>query len=125
MIDEKKLIDDLLHNDGMDFFVEIKDKSDETIANAFREFYSKLKEGYVALIKSQPSIGWISPKEQLPRPFESVLVHIPCDTPLPTVNQGYFTQDNTFMTLYGDSYTMDEVSFWMPMPKPSRSGKPG
>lgn len=123
MIDEKKLIDDILHNDGMEFTLDVDYTSEETIINAFREFYSKLREGYIALIKSQPSVSWISPKEQLPRPFESVLIYTPCDSPLPTVKQGYFAQDNTFMSLYGDSYTMDEVSYWMPMPRPSKGGE--
>lgn len=124
MIDEKKLIDDLLHNDGIEFKVTLAAYTPEAIKSAFFEFTNKMKEGFVALIKSQPSFGWISTKEQLPRAFESVLIYTPGDSPLPTVKQGYFANDNTFMSLYGDSYTVDEVSFWMPMPKPSRGGEP-
>lgn len=124
MIDEKKLIDDLMHNDGMEFEVVLAAYTPEAVKNAFFEFANKLKEGFVDLINAQPSVGWIRSKEQLPRPFESVLINIPCDSPLPTVNQGYFTNDNTWVTLYGDSYTMDEVPFWMPMPKPSKGGEP-
>ena len=124
MIDEKKLIDDLMHNDGIKFNVQIADVTPESLGNAFQEFINKMKEGFIDLIKSQPSFGWISTRNQLPRAFESVLIYTPGDSPLPTVKQGYFANDNTFMSLYGDSYTIDEVSFWMPMPKPSKGGEP-
>lgn len=123
MIDEKKLIDDLMHNDGMKFEVKLSGYTPEAVANAFQDCINKMKEGFVDLIKAQPSLGWISSKKQLPRVFESVLINIPCDSPLPTVKVGYFTKNNTFATLYGDLYTMDEVPFWMPMPKPSRGGE--
>lgn len=124
MIDEKKLIDDLLHNDGMRFEVKIKDYTPEALGNAFQEFINKMKEGTVALIHAQPSFGWISAKEQLPNFFESVLINIPGDSPFPTVHEGYLTNDNIWMSLYGEAYTMDEVPFWMPMPEAPKDGEP-
>lgn len=124
MVDEKKLIDALLRNDGIEFEVELAAYTPEAVKNAFYEFANKLKEGFVALIKAQPSFGWISTKEQLPMFFASVLIYIPCDSPLPTINQAYLTAEDVWMTLYGDAYTMDEVPFWMPMPKPPKDGEP-
>ena len=123
MIDEKKLIDDLMHNDGMEFEVTVKDYTPEAIANAVQEFANKMKEGFVALINAQHSFSWISTKEQLPKLFESVLINIPSDSPLPTVSEGYFTNDNIWMTLYGDAYTMEQVPYWMPMPEPPKGGE--
>lgn len=120
MIDEKKLIDDLIHNDGMKFEVKLDGYTPEALGNAFQEFINKMKEGFVALINAQPSFGWISAKEQLPNPFESVLINIPGDSPWPTVHEGYFTNDGIWMTIYGDPYTMEEVPHWMPMLEPPK-----
>lgn len=124
MIDEKKLIDDLMHNDGIKFEVKLAGVTPEALGNAFQEFINKMKEGFVDLIKSQPSFGWISAKEQLPKPFISVIINIPCDSPLPTVNEGYYNGDGNWLTIYGDMYTMEEVPFWMPMPEPPKDGEP-
>ena len=124
MIDEKKLIDDLMNNDGICFNVKLADFTPEALGNAFQEFINKMKEGFVDLIKAQPSFGWISAKEQLPKFFESVLINVPCDSPLPTVHEGYLTNENIWMSLYGDGYTMEEVPYWMPMPEPPKDGEP-
>lgn len=56
MIDEKKLIEALLHDDGMEFTVRVKDHSPETVCNAFQEFADKMKEGFINLINAQPKI---------------------------------------------------------------------
>lgn len=124
MIDEKKLIADLLHDDGINFEMEFDTSSEESILNGLREFTKKLKEGFVDLINAQPSFGWISAKDRLPTPFESVLLNIPCDSPFPTVHEGYFNGADVWMSLYGEAYTMEEVPFWMPMPEPPKDGEP-
>ena len=123
MIDEKKLIDSLMYNDGIKFDVQIAGVTPEALGNAFQEFINKMKEGFVALINAQHSFSWISTKEQLPKLFESVLINIPSDSPLPTVSEGYFTNDDIWMTLYGDAYTMEQVPYWMPMPEPPKDGE--
>lgn len=124
MIDEKKLIYDLLHDDGIRFEVNVDTSSPESIVQGFQEFMEKLKEGFVDLINAQPSFGWISTKDRLPEPFTSVLVNIPCHAPMPTVYEGFFVSADEWMTCCGDSYTMDEVPFWMPMPEAPKDGEP-
>ena len=57
MIDEKKLIEALIHDDGMDFTVKLNNtNSPQDICNAFQEFANKMKEGFVNLINAQPRI---------------------------------------------------------------------
>ena len=71
MIDEKKLIEALIQDDGMDFSVRLKhDFSPENIGNTFQEFANKMKEGFVNLINAQPKVsgggGWVSVEDGLP-----------------------------------------------------------
>lgn len=125
MIDEKKLIENLWRDDGMEFSVTISDNpSPEDIRNAFQEFTNKMKEGFVNLINAQPKVGggWINSKERLPNLFESVLMCIPEDAPLPIVHEGYLTNEDIWVSLYHEAYTLDEVPFWMPMPEPPKAG---
>lgn len=125
MIDEKKLIEALIHDDGMDFSIRLKhDFSPENICNTFQEFANKMKEGFVNLINAQPKIsgvgGWIRTADEPPGMFVSVLMYVPGDSPLPTVHEGYLTGENIWISLYGEAYTMDEVPFYMPMPEPPK-----
>lgn len=123
MIDEKKLIEDLLHNDGIEFQMDFKCSTDEETLHSIQQFADKLKEGIVNLINAQPKLeSWINPKEQPPNHFESVLIHVPGDHPLPTVHEGYLTPDEIFMSVYGEAYTMDEVPMWKLMPTPPKDG---
>ena len=123
MIDEKKLIDDLLHNDGMEFEVILSDFTPEAIANAFQEFSNKMKEGIVALIKAQPSFGWISVNELLPPPFLSVLVQMPGEKPFPTVREGFISNDGIWHSALYDREP-GEVTHWRMMPEPPKDGEP-
>ena len=66
MIDEKKLIEDLIHNDGMDFEVTLEGTTPQELVNTFQEFANKMKEGVVNLINAQPRIGFTSVKEGYP-----------------------------------------------------------
>lgn len=123
MIDEKKLIHALLHDDGIEFRMDFKRKTDEEILHSLREFTAKLKAGIVDLINAQPKEEeWISTKEQTPPIFESVLMYVPGDSPFPVVHEGYLTGDDIWMSLYTEAYTMDEVPMWKPMPKPPKDG---
>lgn len=61
--------------------------------------------------------NWISVKDRLPEPFISVLIYIPEDKPLPTVNEGFMSDDGTWMVLYG--YAVP-VTHWMELPKPPK-----
>ena len=123
MIDEKKLIEALLHDGGTDFAVRLPNFSPEAVGNTFQEFADKMKEGFINLINAQPKVeNWISTKERLPNIFESVLLHVPDNTPLPTVHEGYLTRENIWISMNDRAYTMEEVPFWMPMPEPPEAG---
>ena len=70
MIDEKKLIEDLLHNDGIEFQMDFKCSTDEEILHSIQEFSDKLKEGIVNLINAQPKILFgidLCQKEMIPK----------------------------------------------------------
>lgn len=127
MIDEKKLIEALIHDDGMDFTVTLPNShSPQAICNTFQEFANKMKEGFVNLINMQPRVsvgGWIRTADEQPGMFVSVLMYVPGDNPLPVVHEGYLTGDNIWISLYREAYTMDEVPYWMPMPEPPKDGE--
>ena len=58
---------------------------------------------------------WI-PATEPPAPFVSVLVHVPCDDPFPTVHEGYIANDGTWVV---GMYKRDpyDVVKWKPMPE--------
>lgn len=126
MIDEKKLIEALIHDDGMDFSVTLNSHSPQAICNTFQEFANKMKEGFVNLINMQPRVssgGWIRTQDEQPGMFVSVLMYVPGDHPLPVVHEGYLTGDNIWVSVYGEPYTSDEVPLWKPMPEPPKDGE--
>lgn len=125
MIDEKKLIEDLLHNDGITFTVDLHDFTPEGVGSFLREYTDKLKEGVVNLIDLQPRVsagGWIRTADEQPGMYVSVLMYVPGDHPLPVVHEGYITGEGIWMSLYGEAYTFWDVPFWMPMPEPPKDG---
>ena len=126
MIDEKKLIEDLINNDGMNFVVKLHDFTPEGVAYFLREYTDKLKEGFIDLINAQKKQeGWISTKEieRLPKCFESVIINVPSCSPLPTVFEAYRNYDDIWLTLHGEAFSFYEVPFWMPMPEPPNEGE--
>lgn len=135
MIDEKKLIEDVLHNDGMEFVIPLRDLTVYEVAKTVQMVVDNMKEGFVNLINAQPKIRqcvvlakheekWISTKEKLPNPFESVLIHLPGNSPLPTVREGYLTEEGYWISLFfHEAFTTDEVPFWMPLPEPPKDGE--
>ena len=61
---------------------------------------------------------WISVEDMMPEEFVSVLVYMPGENPLPTVHEGYFVKDaNKWYSNFFDR-SLDEVTYWMPMPEP-------
>ena len=60
---------------------------------------------------------WISVKERLPNPFESVLVFMPGEEPLPTVHEGFISNEGSWVSNHF-LRVPDEVTHWMPMPLP-------
>lgn len=62
---------------------------------------------------------WISVKERLPRAFYSVLVYIPEEAPMPTVHEGYMTDNGRWIsTVYVREF--EKVTHWMPLPEPPK-----
>lgn len=127
MIDEKKLIHDLIHDDGIYFRMKFVKGTEDEILHSLNEFKDKMKEGFANLINRQPRVscgGWIRTADELPGMFVSVLMYIPGDHPLPVVHEGYLNKENIWFSLFHEaSYTMDEVPFWMPMPEPPKDGE--
>lgn len=64
--------------------------------------------------------GWISVKDKLPDEFISVLVHIPGESPLPTVKEAYVFDGKWYAS--HDIYSTGEVTHWKPMPEPPNEG---
>ncbi len=64
----------------------------------------------------RPRGEWISVEDRLPNPFETVLVHMPLEKPLPTVHAGYISKDGEWV---GGLFNRDkdEVTHWMPLPE--------
>lgn len=64
---------------------------------------------------------WISVKEQLPKPFISVLVFMPGEEPHPTVHEGFISYEGIWVS---NHYVREhgEVTHWMPMPEPPKEG---
>ena len=71
-------------------------------------------------IASMPTMNdWISVKDRLPEPFVSVLTHMPEESPLPTVHEGYISRDGIW-TAGMFRREPGEVTHWMPMPEPPK-----
>lgn len=62
---------------------------------------------------------WISVKDRLPKPFVSVLVQMPGETPHPTVREGFISRDGVWHSALYDREP-DEVTHWQPMPQPPK-----
>lgn len=58
---------------------------------------------------------WISPKVQLPKPLEIVLIKIDCEM---KVSRYYPGLPLAFEDVNGGVNSVDEVYCWMPIPKP-------
>lgn len=120
MIDEKKLIDDILNNDGIEFSMEFDTRSDETILKSLNEFIKAWKKGIVELVQNQPKVGqWIPCSKRLPKEDGNYLISGvwgsgkeavgDCDF---SVNDGYFRTAWNF-----------DVLAWMPLPKPYKESE--
>jgi len=61
-------------------------------------------------------LNWFSPQEYPPDPFVSVLVYMPGEAPLPTVHEGYMSDEGVWWS-NGDFRTEDEIKGWATMPQ--------
>lgn len=125
MIDEKKLIENLLQDDGMEFSVILPgDRSPEKVCNAFQEFANKMKEGFVNLINAQPKVsgggGWIPVNERLPKNYVRVLVRVRYgDIGIAHRSGKWFVWDWEDEDNDGP---ITSVTHWMPLPEPPEVG---
>ena len=62
---------------------------------------------------------WIPVTERLPDAFHSVLAHMPGESPMPTVHEGYISRDGIWVA---GNFKRDpgEVTHWMPLPEPPK-----
>ena len=59
-IDEKKLIEDMLNNDGIDFRMDFNTDTEDSVLESLREFADKFRQGMIELVQKQPKVGeWI------------------------------------------------------------------
>ena len=87
------------------------------------ELFKQLKNAPITICKEEPSIEtvqeWISVEDRLQEPFVSVLVHMPGEEPLPTVHEGFISNDGIWQsTMFRRE--PGEVTHWQPMPQPPK-----
>ena len=114
LIDANDFIEEL-ELSGPDVFAQVEDSAE----------MGYTKELIVELLKHMPTIDpaprWIPVTERLPEAFVSVLVQMPGERPFPTVREGFITRDGIWHSALYDREP-DEVTHWMPMPKPPEDG---
>ena len=134
MIDEKKLIEDMLNNDGIDFRMDFNTDTEESVLESLREFVDKFRQGMIELVQKQPKVDEWIPFEvteadeedreaygfeqmlrgKLPEEDEEILV---------TYSNGHVGEDVFLRDGYecyldsGAEFVVDAVA-WMSLPKP-------
>ena len=119
MIDEKKLIEDLLHNDGIKFELKLHDFTLEGVGSFLQKFIDHMKQGFINLINAQPKQeGWIPVQDRLP------------DDDIPSKPYLCYWNGHTHICRYWrmrkcfefNGRTM-KVTHWMALPKPPKDGE--
>lgn len=129
MIDEKKLIEDLLYNDGIKFTIKLHDFTPEGVGTFLDEFIDKMKQGIVNLINAQPKVGgvggWIPVSERLPEYFGTFLVAIDevHGENRVSVDAADFDPYEKSWKTFGYFCAGFKVTHWMPMPEPPKAGE--
>lgn len=60
-------------------------------------------------------VSWVSVNDLIPEAFESVLLYMPNEAPLPTVHEGYYANGDWYW--YAGKLDKGEVTYWAPMPE--------
>lgn len=116
MIDEKRLIEDILQHENVL----------PSANHIYKSGYRDRQDEIINIINMQPKVGeWIPVSEELPEDYELVLV---------TVNDKHnnLTFENALMTgcyCYDEGWILEgyldwvgpNVTVWMPLPEPMRS----
>ena len=129
MIDEKKLIEDILHNDRMNFTVKLDPSTAEGVGVFVREYTAKMKEGFIDLINAQPKVngfgGWIHVSDRLPDLIpcsagtaysEAVIVWTSGKKAMIAVWDGI---DFLWAADYWEAWG-ENITHWMPLPEPPK-----
>lgn len=74
----------------------------------------------VAALRGQEERRWIPVTERLPQNYISVLVYIPTAEPLPMVHEAYIGDDGEWHSSVFYGIENEDVTHWMPMPKPPK-----
>lgn len=59
--------------------------------------------------------SWVSVNDLIPEAFESVLMYMPNEAPLPKVHEGYYANGNWYW--YAGLLRKSDVTHWAPMPQ--------
>ena len=123
MIDEKKLIDALMNNDGMEFVIPLRSLTVYEVAKTTQMVVDEMKKGFINLINAQPKEeGWIPVTERLPDTFGEYNVAV-------KAMDGTFYSDYADYDRFAKKWTTglffeigSKVTHWMPLPEPPKDG---
>lgn len=120
MIDEKKLIENILCDDGINFNMDFDVTTPESFGESLQEYTDRIKGGIVRLIEAQPRIGFTSVEEGLPTKAREYLCRCNIDGhddfPFYMVLRYYTVDENPHFqheTVHGL-----HVTHWMPFEPP-------
>lgn len=120
MIDEKKLIEDMMNNDGIDFRMDFNTETEESVLESLREFADKFRQGMIELVHKQPKVGeWIPVSVGNPQRQSSdntILKYYQVSTKRGNVRFGFRNEDGKWLTEHGN--VIPNVIAWMPLPEP-------
>lgn len=99
----------------------------EEITNELRRCASCVETAALLIEEQEVALAaardprWIPVTERLPKPFESVLLYMPNEAPLPTVHEGYVDREGDWhrLSVFGAAC---RVTHWMPMPSAPEEG---
>ncbi len=75
MIDEKKLIEDIISNDGIQFDMDFEIKPEHKFIKSLNRYTKLFRDGIINLINKQPKVGeWIPCSERLPEVDDMYLI---------------------------------------------------
>lgn len=79
------------------------------------------EDGNVEQDEMLETFEWRNTMDELPQPFESVLVFMPGEAPLPPVHEGYLRPDGWW---WSNGFERDpgEITHWAPLPTPPEVG---
>ena len=103
---------------GVTASAEFNETTSDDYKKGFFEFANTLINTLEKIGKSNADCSeWISVADILPPPFESVLVCMPGEAPMPMIHEGFITTDGLW---YSNHFIREagEVTHWQPMPEP-------